>query len=118
MKLLCAIDSSQESKFVVDEVAGHPWPSGTTACVLHLIDWPRPASDASVLPAFQQLAAPIVKEAFDEIRRAGLQTSAEVLEGHPRIAAAEYAKERGVDLVLVCSHGPSELVRFLVGRLL
>ncbi len=55
MKLLVAIDSSKESKFVVDEVAGRPWPSGTTVCVLHVIDWPQPASDASLLPAFPQL---------------------------------------------------------------
>ncbi len=71
MKLLVAIDSSPESKFVVAEVTGRPWPSGTTACVLHIIEWPQPASDASLLPPFQQFAPLIVKDASDELRRAG-----------------------------------------------
>ena len=44
-----------------------------------------------------------------------MQATAKVLEGHPRIAVAEYAKEWGADLVLVGSHGASGLVRFLLG---
>lgn len=115
MKLLVAIDSSPGSKVVVDEVARRPWPSGTAACVLHVVDCPQPASSASLLPGFKQLAGLIVKKASDELAKAGLQTSANVLEGRPRIAIAEYAKKSRADLVLVGSHGASGLARFLLG---
>ena len=57
----------------------------------------------------------LVKSASAELSKVGLQTTTKVLEDHPRIAVAEYAKEWGADLVLVGSHGTSSLVRFLLG---
>jgi nucleotide-binding universal stress UspA family protein len=115
MKLLVAIDSSPVSKPVVEEVARRPWPPGSAACVLHVIDWPPTASRASLLPALQQLAGPIVKEASEKLGKAGLQTAVKVLEGDPRIAVSEYAQEWGADLVLVGWGEASGLVRFLLG---
>jgi len=115
MKLLVAIDSSPVSSTVVDEVARRPWPSGTTACVLHIIDWSQLPSSASLIQAVKQSVDLFVKSASDKLGKAGLQATAKVLEGHPRIAVAEYAKESGADLVLAGSHGATGLVRFLIG---
>lgn len=115
MKLLLAVDSSVVSRTVVDHVAKRPWPSGTTACVLHVIDWPQLPSSISLLQAVKQSADALVKSASDKVSRAGLQATTKVLDGHPRIVVAEYAKEWGADLVLVGSHGTSGLVRFLLG---
>ena len=115
MKLLVAVDSSAVSGTVVDHVAKRPWPSGTTACLVHVIDWWQWPSNASPIQAVKQSADALVKSASDKIRKAGLQATATVLEGHPRIAVAEYAKEWSADLVLVGSHGTSGLVRFLLG---
>jgi len=114
-KLLIPIDSSPVSKIVVDEVARRPWPSGTTACVLHVIDWPQLPSSALLLQAARQSANIFVKEASEKLNHADLQSSARVLEGNPRIAVAQYAKEWGADLVLIGSHGVSGLMRFLLG---
>ena len=115
MKLLVAIDSSAASRTVVNEVARRPWPSRTTVCVLHIIDSPSLPSTESLIQTVKHSAGLFVKEASDKLHKAGLQTTAKVLEGHPRIAVAEYAKEWGADLVLVGSHGASGLVRFLLG---
>src|ERR1019366_1972928 len=115
MKLLVAIDSSPVSRTVVDEVARRPWPSETLACVLHIIDWSQFPSSASLLQAVKQSAGLFVKGASDKLGKAGLQATAKVLDGHPRIAVAEYAKEWGADLVLVGSHGATGLGRFLLG---
>jgi nucleotide-binding universal stress UspA family protein len=115
MKLLVPIDSSPVSKTVVNEVARRPWPSGTTACVLHVIDWPQLPSSASLLQAARQSANLFVKAASDKLDKAGLQAATRVLEGHPRIAVAEYAKEWGADLVLIGSRGFSGLARFMLG---
>ena len=115
MKLLVAIDSSPGSSTVVDEVARRPWPSRTTVCVLHIIDWSQLPSDASLIHAVKQSAYVLVKSASDKLGKVELQANAKVLEGHPRTTVAEYAKEWGADLVLVGSHGASGLVRFLLG---
>jgi nucleotide-binding universal stress UspA family protein len=115
MKLLIAIDSSPVSRTVVDEVRRRPWPSGTSARILHIIDFAQLPSGTDVMQAVKQSADLFVKSASDKLGKAGLQATAKVLEGHPRIAVAEYAKEWGADLVLVGSHGASGLVRFLLG---
>lgn len=115
MKLLIAIDSSPVAETIVGQVARRPWPPGTNACVLNVIDWPQMQTNASLLETVMQSANSIVKPASAELSKVGLQTTTKVLEGHPRIAIAEYAKEWGADLVLVGSHGASSLVRFLLG---
>lgn len=115
MKLLVAIDSSPVSKTVVNEVARRPWPSGTTACALHIIESPQLPSSAPLLHAERQSAILFVKEASDKLNEGGLQATPKVLEGYPRIAVAEYAKEWGANLVLVGSHGAGGLTRFLLG---
>jgi nucleotide-binding universal stress UspA family protein len=115
MKLLVALDSSPVSKITVDEVARRPWPSETSVCVLHIIEWPPVPSSASEIQAVTRWADLFVKSAADKLDKAGLQAATRILEGHPRIAIAEYAKECGADLVLVGSHGASGLVRFLLG---
>jgi nucleotide-binding universal stress UspA family protein len=115
MKLLVAMDSSQSSKEVVDEVAKRPWPPRTTVCVLHVIDWPQLPSSASLIEVAKQAAERLVKSASARLGNAGLQTTTQVVEGHPRSAVADYAKEWGADFALVGSHGTSGLVRFLLG---
>src|ERR1019366_657706 len=115
MKLLIAIDSSAVSKTVIDEVARRPWPSGTTVCVLHIIDWPPLPSNASLIQSVKESAELLVNSASTKLYGAGLQATAKVVEGHPQSAVAEYAKKWGADLVLIGSHGAGGIVRFLLG---
>ena len=115
MKLLVPIDPSQASQQLLDEVARRPWPSATTVCILHVIDWAQLPSSASLIEAVKQSAELLVKSASAKLGCADLRASTKVFEGHPRIAVAEYAREWGADLVLVGSHGASGLVRFLLG---
>lgn len=115
MKLLVAVDSSAASGTVVDHVAKRPWPPGTTACVLHVIDWSQWPTSASLFQVVKQSAGALVKSTSDKVNKAGVPATTKVLEGHPRIVVAEYAKEWAADLVLVGSHGASGLVRFLLG---
>jgi nucleotide-binding universal stress UspA family protein len=115
MKLLVGIDSSQASSAVVDEVAMRPWPSETTACVIHIIDWSQSPSSDSLVQAIRQSADVLIKSASDKLGKAGLQCETRVLDGHPRLALAKYAKEWGADLVVVGSHGAGGLARFLLG---
>jgi nucleotide-binding universal stress UspA family protein len=112
MKLLVAIDYSQPSQQVLDEVARRPWPAATTA---RIVDWPQLPSSAELIEAVKQSAEVLVKTAYEKLCNSGISATTKVLEGHPRTAVAEYAKEWGADLVLVGSHGAGGLARFLLG---
>jgi nucleotide-binding universal stress UspA family protein len=45
----------------------------------------------------------------------GLEANAKVLDGHPRITVAEYAKNWGANLNVVGSHGYCGVDRFMLG---
>lgn len=115
MKLLAAIDYSQPSEQVLEEVANRPWPTTTTACVLHIVDWSQLPASAALIDAMKRSAEALVKSASEKLCKAGLQATGKVLEGHPRVAIADYAKELGADLLVVGAHGAGGLVRFLLG---
>jgi len=115
MKLLIGIDYSNPSEQVLEEVVSRPWPSATSACVLHIVDWSQLPPSAALFDAIKQSAEVLVRSAAEKLRKAGLQTTSKVLEGHSRIAIADYAKEWGADLILVGAHGAGGLVRFLLG---
>jgi nucleotide-binding universal stress UspA family protein len=115
MKLLAAIDSSPYSQQVLDEIARRPWPAETTVCILHVIDWPQLPSSASLIQTLKQSANLLVESAAKRLCKAGLRTTTHVMEGHPRIAVPDYAREWRADFVLVGSHGASGLARFFLG---
>ena len=115
MKLLIAIDSSEYSQNVLNEVIRRPWPPDTTACVLHVLDWPNPPSDPALISKVVHSADLLAKSAATKLANAGLRTTTKIVQGSPRLAVAEYAKEFGANLVLVGSHGANGLVRFLLG---
>jgi len=115
MKLLAAIDSSAYSQQVLDEIARRPWPSETTVCILHVIDWPLLPDSPSLIQTVKGSAKLLVESAGKRLCKAGLHTITKIMEGHPRIAVPDYAKKWRADFVLVGSHGASGLARFLLG---
>lgn len=115
MKLLVAIDYSQPSQQVIDEVTRRPWPAATTACVLHVVDWAQVPSSAALIEAMDRSAKVLVKSASEKLCKAGVQATVKLLEGQSRVAIAEYAKEWDADLILVGAHGVGGLARFLLG---
>jgi len=126
MKILVAIDGSEHSQAVVEEVIRRPWPTGTVVRLI-LVCWPFPYSPF-VDPGLAEQAAK-----FDEITRErgskdadsaarlirekvpGLKVEVEVLQGSPERMIVEEAERWGADLILVGSHGYSPIHRFLLG---
>jgi nucleotide-binding universal stress UspA family protein len=115
MKVLVAIDYSQISRKVVDVVAARPWPANTAACVLNVLDWQELPMNAALIQEMKQSANGLVTSACARLSNAGLPTTTAVLEGHPRTAVADYAKEWAADFVFIGSRGAGRMVRLLLG---
>jgi nucleotide-binding universal stress UspA family protein len=115
MKLLIATDLSQGSQSAIDAVNNRPWPAGSEACVLHVVDLTPFPVGAELLETARQGAESAVKSIGERLGPSSLKVRTEVLLGAPRSAVPEYAKKWGADFVFVGSHGGSGLARFLLG---
>ena len=115
MKVLVAIDASQASQDVVEEVAARPWPAGSSFCVVHVVDLRNWAEVPVLLEESKKAAQNLVKAAADRLCGEGHKTASEVLLGYPRGAIADYAKGWGAELVMAGSHGQGAISRFLLG---
>ncbi len=118
MKLLVAIDGSKASAHVLEQIAARPWPAGSTAEVLSVVEpshlWTMSETEEQIV----QQAREITERAatmLDGDAAPGLRARAVVMQGDPKSVIADRAKTEQVDLVLVGSHGASAIERFLVG---
>lgn len=128
MRLLLGVDASAHSRETVATVCRMPWPTGTSVLVLSVVAPSEPeyappphlvasvAGDLTVLEAahlkaHEELAA----RAEAELLRAGLGATSRIAHGDPRHVLIEAAKSEGVDLMVVGSHGHSDLGRVLMG---
>ncbi len=115
MRVLLALDGSEHSLKVVDELLARPWSKETSFRLLHVVDL-RPLYRVPVLIEEQKRAAQaMLQKAADKIAAAGREVSSEVLLGPPRRCIAEYAKEWNADFILVGSHGQGALSRLFLG---
>lgn len=115
MKLLIATDISPSSHWLVDAVKARPWPAGTEACVLHVVDLTPFPLGAELMEAARVGAESAVKAIGEDLAKSGLKTRTEVFLGAPRSAVPEYAKNWGADLAVVGSHGGTGVARFVLG---
>jgi len=115
MKLLLAIDFSQFSSKVIDAIAARPWPAKSEACILHVLDWQELPMNAAVTQEMKESAKRLVMSACTKLSNSGLPATTAIIEGHPRTAIADYAKEWGADFVFVGSRGAGGVARFLLG---
>jgi nucleotide-binding universal stress UspA family protein len=125
MKILIAVDDSAYSQAAMDWAKSTTWPARTEFLVLSAAR-PIVASYAvTEVPAMnfpaelyedevkhhQEISARFEKQ----LRDAGFQSRALVAQGDPREAIVDAAREHGVDLVVVGSHGRTGLSKLLLG---
>ena len=125
MKILLAIDGSEDSAEAVKAVAGRPWPDGAQVRVLSAVERVTPSAaevwyDAggSLEEAQQVLtkrADQLTASVAERLRASGLTAEAAVRDGDPRSVIVDEAEEWGADLIVVGSHGYTGLKRWLLG---
>ncbi len=115
MKVLVAIDDSGASQYVIAEGAARPWPTGTVLCVQCVVDmWVWDEMPDLIEDAKRQ-AKSLVTAATCVLSRSGHEVVSEIQAGVPKKAIVEYAKNWGADLIMVGSHRPNAVARFLLG---
>jgi nucleotide-binding universal stress UspA family protein len=124
MKILLAIDGSTHSQDAVDEIAGRPWPTGTTVRVVSVIRPYAPPATEVVLAAAtvdtvrkQQTdeAEALTARAGERLAEPGLSVETLVREGDARSAILDEAESWDADLIVVGSHGRTGLKRLVLG---
>ena len=125
MKILIGLHDSTAAREALDYVRMQNWPAGTQALIVA-------AHDPSAHSYVQTYDAPreSVEEVFDhdadttrsfvanaehELRNHGLITETRVLNGNPREAIVEAAKDEHVDLIVVGARDRSALKRVVEG---
>jgi nucleotide-binding universal stress UspA family protein len=128
MKILLAVDGSPCSDAAVEEVAGRPWPEGTSIKVMTAYELPAPPTPESwALPAnyFEDLDITLRKLAHENVDRAlqtlkskgnkNISVDGAIIPGPPRSVILDEAEDWGADLIVVGSHGYRAWERFLLG---
>ena len=125
MRILLAIDGSEHSAKTVETVVSHPWPSGSLARVLSVVDQVVTATPEVAIFSAETIEAEreqLIRTADELTTRFanwlcshGLNAEKQVRRGDPKSIIIEEAQEWNADLVVVGSHGHAGLKRWLLG---
>jgi nucleotide-binding universal stress UspA family protein len=135
MRILAAIDGSEDSYTAIDEITQRYFPTGTEVlvlCVVEPVSLPMTFSEDGVYTqtgdmhlydviqrAGEERARAVVEKAVarlqacEENRR--LRVTAKVLSGPPKTVILDEAEAFGADLIIVGSHGYGVIERLLLG---
>ena len=121
MKVLVAASGSPNDAATA---AIFPWPPGSEIRVLTVSEVIEPATLGLVPPVLDMpdvqvhaddAARTIATAVAEELERRGVKASAVSIEGDPKTAINQYAKQWGADLIIVGVHDRSRMEKFLVG---
>ena len=126
MRVLLATDGSGSAAAALDFLTGFPFPAGSEAIVLSVIDG-KTFDESRALTNEQSRAIRETREVIQEeteqflggegerLREAGWAGTTEIRYGDPADEIIKAAEEHAVDLVVLGSHGTSGIRRFLLG---
>jgi len=116
MKVLVAVDNSEASRAVIQEIEARPWPPKSCVEVLNVVESTDLWVDSQTAKQAKQLSTNLVRRAAEELRGRGLEASSLSLPGTPKRVILDRALETKADFVFVGSHGVSALTKFLLGN--
>jgi len=119
MRVLLALDASHGSEVALSEFLSRPWPAGTSASVLSVIDLfefiPRTDDAAQFIKNEDALGEKLVASARKRIETRSITTCGKVVRGYPATSIVDSAEEWRADLIMVGSHGHKGVARMILG---
>jgi len=122
MKILLATDGSKFSEAATQAILAQHRSPETEVRVVSVVPVPTlsapPQMAAGYAPELQEQvreAREIADRAVDTLQKAGVRASDDVIKGDVRDVIIELAKETGVDLIVLGSHGRRGISRLLMG---
>jgi len=129
MRILVAIDGSEHSEAVLDEIANRHSSGDSELRVISVVNPPMPLSAESLATSAgyhgelekieREGARRAIAKAAAKLRKSvkggSVKVTTKVLSGSPKGAILEEAEAFGADLIVVGSHGHGMLERFLLG---
>src|SRR5690348_9360217 len=105
MKIFIALDSSPHSETIISEVIRRSWPKDAVFHVIQVVDSmltaqllnyypPRVKEEHAQARAFVQAAA-------ERLQARGLEAASYLIEGDPRTAIVDYARQWGTDFIII-----------------
>ena len=127
MKILLAIDGSPHSNEAVTEVAGRPWPCGSSVHVVTVLQTPPIGLLGLPVAYFNDLIKPasdhaqyVIKAATERLNSAlgnCVYVYGDVLKGSPKWSIIDEANRWGADLIVLGAHGDGFLEGFVIGSI-
>ncbi|MBM2802896.1 MAG: nhaX [Deltaproteobacteria bacterium] len=130
MRILLAIDGSEQSEAAVDEIARQHFPADSEVRVISVVEpayFPVTISGEGVnMSIYEEIEKTARERARAAVEKAAAKLRAdeescqvnvttEVISGSPKGVILEQAEAFGADLIVVGSHGYGMLERFLLG---
>jgi nucleotide-binding universal stress UspA family protein len=125
VKLMIGVDDSPHSLAAADYVRERTWPAGSEAIVVSVV---RPAVAIYTevyVPATHEFEGvmedrlrhheELVARTAKALRDSGLAATTRVVQGDPREVLVDLARQEGVQLLVVGSHGRTGLSKLLMG---
>lgn len=107
-RILVAIDGSDDSRIVLDQLRSRIWPSGTNIFVLTVVDTRLQSvviPGVCIGPACEDWAREIAEGAAEELRKNGLSASAYTERGDPRSVLLKSAEQWDADCIFLGTRG-------------
>jgi len=117
-EILLPTDGSEGTDEAVDHALDIAERFDATAYVVHVADTNKDSVTVvgtEVVDALEREGEELVESTAEAARRRGVDVRTEVVQGDPASAIADYAAERGMDLVAMPTHGRSGIGEHILG---
>lgn len=120
-KILVPLDFSRCSEYALEYAKAIVKPLHGSLHLLHVLEppvsyseWGYSFAQEGIANVHKQAETAMEKE-VETLAKEGITASSEIMTGTPYYSIASYADERGMDLIIMSTHGRRGVQRFLMG---
>lgn len=121
--ILAPVDFSEHSELALQHAVGLAREFGADLQLLHVVEeitypdfyYPAPLTGEQMAATIKERVTERLEKALRRIEEAGIRASVHMVEDRPAAGIADFAEEKGADLVVVGTHGLTGVKRALLG---